>query len=553
MGAVALGTAVLSTLLLAGIPASGPETADAAGESTPVLAAEYFGSGSPVNMWNTDLSGARSAFEEMQSEGFNTVGLVVPWGGFQTKVEPPEYNSTSFARLDRLIRLAGSLHMDVILRLGYEFDNDPADQMPVTRFVEVFSNHTVYASWLAFISKVHQNVAGFSNVKYAYISWEDYWSPISNAEDASTTAEQIKVANQTGYTNWLKVTYSLSRVDTLYGTTFDSWSAVPTPSYSSPTFQLMYRYEDWALVHRLFEPAAARYPGLTMESRVDVDPLYEGTQVVGSYSHADTFDLPGTAFTGMYFSPYMSDPSSSPDETASEGVAALQSTLSSMSTRDKGQPLFIYEYEIVSNNPAVADDPSLSPSQVPAFIQGSEPLLAHDTIGYALWTFQDYNQSAIYNPSFTLGANGWHTTKAKTVSLSGGGGALSLRSGGSASQSFSPGNLGASSSAGDVTFSVLADATTSSSTTLQVRIAGTPAQTLAVSPGWHPYQLQFPASAILYSSAQPLAIQASGPTEISDVQLYAFTQVGDVISTTGTPELAAAPLKALNEQLAAGS
>jgi hypothetical protein len=522
--------------------------AGAAGKTPVVRAAFYFGSGSPINFWNSDLSGAATAFNQIKQDGFTAVELAVPWGEFQEGVTPARYNAAAFTRLKMLVSLAASLHLQVILRLSYDLDVDPRDQSPA-RYVSVFSNQAVYTSWLAYISRIHQSVASFSNVKIGELSWEDFWTPVQEAQSATTPAQQLQLATSTGYRSWLQRTYSLAKVSEMYGATFTNWSTVPTPASTQPAFKLMFQYDDWALVHRFFVPAAARFPGLNLEARVDIDPIHQGTQVVGSYSHASTFQLPGTSYIGMYFSPYMGDPSSNPLETASQGLTALQSTLASMRTRSGNRPLFIFEYEIVSNSPQVASDPGLPPNQVPQFILGSAPILQKYTVGYALWTYHDYNLSPLYNPSFSLGTSGWTVHGSASAARSAPGSSLTLLAGASVSQPLAYGYLGT----GPVMVSVTASVPANSSATLNVGLGGAPVQAIAVQGGSQTYHVQVPmADVAVGATGNQLSLTASSSVSISNVQVYNFTQVGDIYGVDGTAGVGAVPLRTLNQQLASG-
>jgi len=525
--------------------------ARAASPSQVERAAYYFGDANPINFWNSDLSGASAAFQQMKSNGFNAVEFVVPWGEFQEGISPQTYNQTSFKRLASLVSVANSQHLQVILRLSYGLDIDPKDQ-DTDRFETVFSNQAVYNAWLAYISKVHQSVARFPNVKVAQLSWEDFYEPVQAAQVASTISTRLQLAVSTGFRSWAQGTYPLSKISSMYGTTFNSWSQVPTPSNSSPSFKLMYQFDDWDVVHRFFLPAAARFPGLNLEARVDVDALYSGTKVVGSYSHADTFQVPGTNYIGMYFAPYMGDPSTTLAETAQQGLTALQITLSTMRKRSGNRPLFIFEYEFVSNSPQEATNPGLGPSQVSQFIAGSEPILKKYTIGYALWAYRDYTVSPLFNASFSLGTSGWTTTGTTRIVPIGRQSYLSLAEGASAEQTFQPTYL-ASSSAHEITVSLSAEPVTGSSSTLKVQLGSSAARYVTVRPGAGSYEVQFPASAITGNSGGQLSVTAEGPVDLSDVQVYTFTQVGDVYDTNGNPEVAATAVQALNQRLASGA
>jgi hypothetical protein len=397
---------------------------------------------------------------------------------------------------------------------------------------------------------VHQTVARYNDVKIAQLSWEDFWSPVAAAHSATTIAQRLQLATTTGYRPWLKRNYSLGQVSATYGTAFSSWSSVPTPLATQPSFKLMYRYDDWAMVHRFVVPAAARFPGVNLEARVDIDPLYSGSKVVGSYSHASTFQLPGASYIGMYFSPYLGDPSSALVETAPQAVSALGTTLSTTRARAGNRRLFMFEYQIASNSPEVVGNPALAPSSIPAFILASAPILRQYAQGYSLWTYRDYTQSPLFNQSFVLGSGGWTVAGSAQPINTSAGSSLSLAAGTTVTQAFSlnylvgnPGN--------QTTISLQASALTSAPTTLRISVAGAPVRSVAVRPGQQAYAVTVPSSAITTGAAtSQLSIIATAPVGISNVKIFDFTQLGDVYNADGTPGIGVAPLRTLNQQLA---
>ncbi|MHB1582161.1 MAG: hypothetical protein ACYCU7_02370 [Acidimicrobiales bacterium] len=545
---------VTAAAFLAGVLGLAPGSigTSVAATPTPLLSADYFGTANPANFWSSDMSGAPAAFAQMKSDGFNGVALVLPWGQFEPKVNPPVFDQQEFDRLNFLVRTAAKLNMSVVLRLSYDWDNDPADQMPgQARFLSAMANQRTYGSWLGYISRIHQDLAGFHNVKAAYISWEDFWFPVGVAQAAATPAQALAAAKTTGYLAWLRAHQSLSQVGATYGTRFASWSQVPTPPYNQPSFRLMYQYEDWLIVDHFFKPAQRRFPGLTMETRVDVDPVLSGQQTVGGYVHSAMYTLPGTSVTGMYFSPYMGDPSRSLAETATEGLAALRTTLSTMSSRTGGRPLYIYEYEISSNSPEVANDPNLTPNAIPAFLVGSEPILHHYTAGYTLWTYRDYNMNGLYNPSFALGTQGWQARgSVRTASSISRTDEATLSPGATLRQTIHGPNFPVPPGA-PLQVEVQARAP-GGHATVSVQIGSAPVHSIAVGSSWATSTFQLPSSDL--GNAQVTLRAAGGRVELTDVQVYAFTQVGEVYTANGQPEAAVAPLTALNhELLAAGS
>ncbi|HLG68562.1 MAG TPA: hypothetical protein VKV36_11930 [Acidimicrobiales bacterium] len=519
----------------------------------PLLAAEYFGGGDPANLWNSDLSGAAAELEQMKQDGFNAVGLVVPWGEFQEHLTPPRYNEAAFVRLRGLVALAARLGMKVILRLSYQLDVDPYDQLPYQRFASVFASGPVHAAWLEYISRIHQAVERFPNVEVAYLTWEDFWVPVQIAQAASTLAEREQLAVTLGFRSWLRTRYSLGKVARLYRTPFHSWSEVPTPPNATPPFKLVYQYVDWSLIHKLFIPAAKRFPGLNLEARVDVDALYNEGRIVGSYSHQSTYRLPGAKYVGLYYSPYMMDPSSAKIETAQEALDGLKSTLTSMRARAGGKSLYIFEFEFVSNSPEVASAPALPANQVGPFLEQSAPILRAYTRGYALWVYRDYALSPLYNPSFALASRGWSLAGgARAEPDASGGGSATIPTGGSVTQPLVVSDLVTPPGAQNLVVSLSAGASNSAAT-MRISVGNLPPRVVTVSGPSRSYQVTLPLAAVLSGPpTQPLTLAVTnGTAVVNQVEASAFTQLGDVYGVDGTPGIAAPAIRALNQEMTA--
>lgn len=515
-----------------------------------VIAAAYFGSANPINFWSSDLSQARAQLQQIKANGFNAVDFVLPWGDFQPSITPTTYNSVDFKRLDDLVSLADSLHLGVLLRLSYEFDVYPTDQGPYgDRVLSLYGSPTAYQAWLNYISKVHQTVAKFHNIKAVYLSWEDFWQPVWAAEAAKAPKARLQLAQSIGFQTWLQTQESLAQVSSDYGVQYSSWSQVPTPSYTSPSFALMYKYADWMMSNRFFAGANQRFPGMTIEARVENDQYYSGKQVAGTYSHSATWQLPGTTVTGIYYSPYMNDPSTDHNETAQDSLSGLQTTLSTVSAGSGGRRLYIYEYEIVSNAAVISQAPQLATDQVPAFVRASPSLLKQYTNGYALWTYRDFYLSPVYNPSFAVGLKGWTvhgktkvTASTRTTSY------LTMSKGSSISQVVPPNHLKVTSTA-PITVSV--EAATKSGTAHLGIAVGSATQTFSVRPGWHTYQIQLTKAQL---GVGQVTLSADAAVQVTNVQDYWFTQVGDIYNTAGAPVQGGAlgAMQYLNHQLTSG-
>jgi hypothetical protein len=529
-------------LVLAGVssaPASGvsvkAKPAATPSPKHPLIAAYYFGIGNPNNFWTTNMSGARSTFKQMKSNGFNAVALLISWPGFEPRTHPVVFNTKAFARLDRLIRIASSLDMDVVLRLSYQTNS------------ELFSSNRVYAAWLDYISKVHRNVKRYHNVRMAFLSWEDFWEPVSSSQQPLSTSQRVRLAKSLGYTAWLRQNYSLSQVEYYYGQSFSGWGQVPTPLQFQPAYALMFQFDDAALVNRFFLAARDRFPGLTLEARVDGDTIFNGSDPLYLYYHTAEWQLPGTSTTGMYFDPYMGDPTNAPHESAGEALDALKTTLKFVHGGSGGRRLYVNEFEFASNAPQVAAAPHLAPNQVLPFLDNSAPILAKYTDGYALFTYRNFTMSPIHNPSFAVGHSGWKITgTALPVDRPSGASYLDMNSGSRAKQRVDA-NLLRTGGRTPITLSIQASSN-SGHARLKVQVGSAPSRTIRVKRGWHTYELTYRNNQVPSGS---LRFQALAPVKITNVQIYNFVQQGDVYGVTGHPLLAVSGVRTLNQELAA--
>jgi hypothetical protein len=533
---------VLAVLMALGLTVVGPGASTAQAGATATNAsslriAYYFGTADPMNFWSSDMSRATKAFQTIRADGFDAVGLALPWAVFQPVLKPPTENQQAYSKLDYLINLANSLGLKVVLRLSYEYSVQPGAQLPgLQRQIGLYSKPSLLKDWLDFIIGVHQNVAKYPNVAMAYISWEDFFDPISQSLGTQGYSAQVALAKNIGFRAWLEKTFSsVGAFDFDYGFQYSKWTQVPTPTPSSSDWALIFNYDDSALINRFFYEAQGWWPGLSLEARTDVDSA-QGQPVY----HTDEYQLANTDNTGFYFSPYMWDPQpSQPNETASDAISALKSTLYFMASNSGGRSLFIHEFEFVSNAPQVSTAPHLKPGQVPSFLIQAAPYLA-SIGGYGVWTYRDFNFSLIYNPSFSLGKSGWgvrHATFGRNR--------LNMKAGSEASQKVHPYRVILGDS-GNVTVSFTAVAT--HRTSVRVTLGGHPVR-VAVLPGQTYYRVNLPTSDL---GDGLLTLTANGRLSLSNVQLYGFTQWGDVYSSNGHTEGAHSALVQMNQAVASG-
>ena len=86
----------------------------------PIRAVQYFQPDANLRtFWNNlDLARLPADFDLLHSGGFNAIILMVPWGEFQTSVQPVAFDEAMFTLLQTVIAVAQRHGLWVILRVG---------------------------------------------------------------------------------------------------------------------------------------------------------------------------------------------------------------------------------------------------------------------------------------------------------------------------------------------------------------------------------------------------------------------------------------------------
>jgi hypothetical protein len=377
-----------------------------------IKAAHYFGEEWPINFWSSELYGIDEDFNQIKSDGFNSIVLVVPWGEFQPKVNPLQYNDKLFNRLKFIIEKAEKHKLNVILRLGYAWDFDPDVQLPnVERLRALYTDEKVYNAWLAYLEKINETTSDYSNVSFAFLTWEDFWGIVEEASHLEKLNQRIELSRDINFPTYLKKIYSINELSKIYGFEISSWENIPIPKRETEAFKIFHQYIDQLLLERFFIPAKERFPKLSMEVRVDSDPIYLKNNEVEWYSHKKTFDLPNAEYTTTYYSPAMGAKNEGDEESASKSLERQESLFSDVKNLSNGKKVFVDQFLYYDNTPAFLHNTKIKPGELNNFIIGSLENLKKYSEGYGVWTYKDYAANTIYNSQFEMGLKGWSLVK----------------------------------------------------------------------------------------------------------------------------------------------
>lgn len=403
-----------------------------------IKAVHYFGSEWPINFWSSELYDVEKDMKQIKEDGFNSIVLVIPWGEFQPKLEPIKYNTEVISKLQYLIEEAEKKGLNVLLRLGYAWDFDPEVQMPnIERLRALYTDPKVYNAWLSYLEKINQVTTEYQNVLFGFLTWEDFWNVVEEASNLDTLEERIAISNSLNFSSFLKGKYSLEELSEIYGQEIHSWEEVPVPEREKEAFELYYQFIDELLVEKFYKPAQNKFPKLSMEVRVDSDPVYLAGNEIEWYSHKATFDLPNSEYITTYYSPAMGALNEGDETSASEALKRQEILFADIKSFSNNKKIFVDQFLYTDNTPEFARNTKVKRDELDDFIRGASEILGKYTNGYGLWVYKDYAANMLYNSQFEVGMKGWEVNRGDVEILEiNGDNALVLKNQGSITQFF---------------------------------------------------------------------------------------------------------------------
>ena len=407
-------------------------------------AVTYTGNEWAVNFWESELNHLSRDFEQIRGDGFNTVILSVPWRHFQPSVKDMDQNPEAYRQLRRILRAAEDADLKVILRAGYTWDTYTAGDSVLSRYRTIRTDLETRKAWLRYLSDLYRSVSGSPAFAGAFITWEDFWNyldecvPLSgSSRGPGVSASQVPKkggaypARDSGYQEWVMQHYDKDTIRAYYGSAWDGESPVDFPSPDSPARLFVFQWNDHWLMDLLRESQQV-FPGLSLEVRLDIDPVHAPGGGFTGAEHSSTYGAGSAGFTSCMYSASMGYGFGT-ELSAAQAVEQARSILGGL--RDAaGKPVFVDQLLYMDNTPGFEDNAHIRPDEIPAFLTGMAPVLEEAGWGYAVWTYQDYVNNVIRNGGFGLGETAWDLSGGASVHTEDGNSVLRLKTGAKASQ-----------------------------------------------------------------------------------------------------------------------
>lgn len=368
-----------------------------------------------INFWNSESDHMEEELAQIAADGFNSIILAVPWREFQPSVNPIQYSDYTFAKLDRIMRAAGEQGLWVSLRVGYTWDYCPGES-PQNRYKKLLGDETMRSAWLSYAQRLYESVSGYENFYGGFITWEDFWNYVEDAPGQYGSSKAgAEEAKRIGFQKYLEDNYTLEQVNEYYGPakSFDSFEQIGIPKRESPAYKLFFEFYDNFLNELLIQTQQV-FPDLSMEVRLDVDPVQDiNGETVGA-AHYSTFPCGESSYTALMYSVSMGQ-AFERQLTAAEAVAMMEHQLNLVKAHNAGKPIYIDQLLYMDTTPGFGQNARLLEEERNAFLTGISGILRNYTNGYAVWTYRNYANNGVFNSQFALEGQGWDANRVTFV------------------------------------------------------------------------------------------------------------------------------------------
>lgn len=399
----------------------------------------YFQRGWPYTFWDAlRVSDLDRDFAEIRGYGFNTIVLFQSWGKFQTRMNPATYDDAAFHKLDAVISAAKRHGLWVVLRVGTP-ESVPSD-MPNARLNNIpdlmFEDGQIEAM-AALFRETSRRIGYHKNVYGLFNSWEDFSQYLNYLGQGEVQRREFE--DRKGYfRRYLKERGTLESWNTQWGTRYASFEEIPLPAAGTAALAT---YIDFASEHVrskiLGKLTASEGVDLGYEPRLDKEPVLLGGKPSWKGSEKSYQLPPQYTFVAAYYNPFWGAPNDGGFITPGFAEAAIKRMLSEIEDQTR-LPVFVEQLNLADDTPAFTRTNSKLryPDDEVDAVHRIVPLLFRRSIGYSLWTFQDYVGNILADAHFLENRGAWtHSAPASFCPAPHGEKELHLANGASLTQS----------------------------------------------------------------------------------------------------------------------
>lgn len=371
-----------------------------------IIGTHYYGNGSPINMWSTiDVNTLRRDLTQIESEGFNSIVLLIPWSGFQPDMNKFELNKKYIKLLRNIRVICEELNLKLIFRIGYLWDSTPSEKPTYMRFMNIAMDRKVMKSWSWFLKAIYNEVKVYQCYSFSFISWEDFYWPIyRHYQNVKNASDLNAFMYESGLQNYLLEMNSYMKL-------IDKDFEIDTselPKESSKWYSLYTNFYDNFILRKIVDLSCISFPDLEVELRVDAE-WSESKESTKSF-HFWSQNYYNAKLPVIYYHANIAkkhDSVMTPNE-ATFHLSSLLDRYASMRDLGQNKP-FVDQLNYFDDTYAKWGTVNVENSRL--YAENMFTILQKMSSGYAIWGYRDWRKNIVHNPYFYLGSEGWIISK----------------------------------------------------------------------------------------------------------------------------------------------
>ncbi len=380
----------------------------------------YFQRGWPYTFWDTvRVSRLDDDFRLIRSHGFNTIVLMMSWGKFQTRINPPTYDDAMFARLDAVMTKAREHGLWVVIRVGTpEYVPVDLPHSASYKIPDLMFEPKQLDALAGLVLETSRRLQPHTNLYGLFHSWEDFsqYLHILPLDEPARLAFENRSQR---FRKYLQERGSLAEWNGRWQTAYKSFDEIPVPTYRSSALRAYIDFiSDYIVAENLSRMKPAPGVALGYEARLDREPVVTDGRP-DWYGYERTFQLPKQySFLAGYYNPYWGASNDGGFITPDEATRNFSVLLDAIQTR-ADLPMFFDQLNLADDTPAFTrtNTKLRYPHDEARAAELIVPLLLQRSLGYSLWTWQDYAGNIVSDGSFLSTPGAWKTNGALTHDL----------------------------------------------------------------------------------------------------------------------------------------
>ena len=510
----------------------------AAGTAGYLKSATYYSDDWVVNFWNSESRHMDQELARIAQDGFNSIILVVPWREFQPGMSPCTYNQYAWDKLDRVMDAAAAQGLSVMLRVGYTWDYCGAGNV-MERYQGLMQEGTERSAWLEYVGRLYQAASSHENFCGGFLTWEDFWNFTESSASLGNGVKGRSMAKACGYVDYARENYELEELEEMYGHKLSGYDDLYFPARDSQARSVFYGFYDQFL-NELLADSQTVFPGLSMEVRLDVDPVEHKDGSQEGFMHSSTFPSGSAAYTSAMYGIPMGFMNEHERVTAAEALEKVPVFLNRLHVYSGGKPVYLDQFLFTDNTVGYEYNAQLRDDEKSLYLEGVAPILKNSTMGYGIWTYRDYGDNKLFNAQFALGMDGWRFSGGSCIVEDENGKSAMIPSGGNIYQ-----NLG-----GRMT------GNTGKDTYVKLRTGAAEKCRLTIRMGSQSRTVDVKEERkveLKFSNCRPsdftISVSGGKGAYVDDVQVYTFVTQGELYNMDGSEGKCIEALRLMNQKL----